>query len=100
MTHWEGVGATASESTTYENNGTNYNVYPLLIIGDESFTSIGFRTDGKTHKFEIIRKMPGEATATREDPYGRTGFWSIQWWYGTMILRPERLFLIKSVARC
>lgn len=100
MTHWEGVGATASDSTTYENNGTNYNVYPLLIIGDESFTSIGFRTDGKTHKFDIIRKMPGEATATREDPYGRTGFWSIQWWYGTMILRPERLFLIKSVARC
>lgn len=99
MMHWEGAGATATEETAVENNGTNINIYPMLIIGSESFTTIGLRTDGRTHKFEIMSKMPGQATADKNDPYGRTGWWSIQWWYGTMITRPERLFLIKTVAR-
>ena len=50
-------------------------------------------------KFKIITKMPGEGTADRTDPFGETGFSSIKWWYGTMILRPERLAVIKTVAR-
>ena len=80
--------------------GSNYNVHPMLILGPESFTTIGFRTNGKSFNFEIMKKMPGEATAdAHHDPYGRHGFWSIQWTYGTMILRNERMLCIRSVAR-
>lgn len=50
-------------------------------------------------KFKIITKMPGEKTADRNDPYGEMGFSSIKWYYGTMILRPERIGVIKTVAR-
>ncbi len=57
-----------------------------------------FQTDGKTVKFKITTKMPGEKTADRNDPYGETGFSSIKWYYGTLILRPERLAVIKTVA--
>lgn len=98
MTHWAGVGATVSDNAGYRETGGKYNVYPSLVVGDESFVTIGFQTDGKTVKFEIIHKPPGKEQADRTDPYGKTGFMSIQWWYGTMILRPERIAVIKTVA--
>jgi N4-gp56 family major capsid protein len=97
MVKWAGAGAVGTASTHYETGG-NLDVYPLLVVGDESFTTIGFQTDGKTVKFKIMHKAPGEATADRTDPFGETGFMSIKWYYGFMILRPERLALIKSTA--
>ena len=63
-----------------------------------SFTTIGFQTDGDNTKFKILHKAPGSAMASRNDPYGKIGFYSIQWWYGTMILRPEWIALVKVVA--
>ena len=79
---------------------TKYDIFDMLLIGPESFNTIGFRTDGKSFKFEIMSRAPGEQSADPyHDPYGRHGFWSIQWTYGFMVLRPERLMCIKSVAR-
>lgn len=98
MLHWAGEGAAVTTNPGYEDDGTNYNVYPMLCIGAESFTTIGFQTGGKSMKFKITTKMPGKETADRTDPYGETGFSSIKWWYGTMILRPERLAVIKTLA--
>jgi N4-gp56 family major capsid protein len=70
----------------------------MLVVGSESFTTIGFQTDGKTVKFKITSKKPGIETADRNDPYGETGFMSIKWYYGILILRPERIALCKTVA--
>jgi N4-gp56 family major capsid protein len=98
MLKWEGAGADASTTSTHYETGNKYDVFPMLVVGDGSFTTIGFQTDGKTVKFKITHKKPGEATADRNDPYGETGFMSIKWYYGTMILRPERLALIKTAA--
>jgi N4-gp56 family major capsid protein len=99
MLKWAGAGADATASvTSYETSG-RYDVFPILIVGDESFTTIGFQTDGKTVKFKIYHKAPGEATADKSDPFGETGFMSIKWYYGFMALRPERIALIKTVAR-
>ena len=99
MLHWAGEGANVSSNPGYRETGGKYDVFPVLVVGDESFTSIGFQTDGKTTKFKIITKMPGEKTADRTDPYGKTGFSSIQWWYGFMGMRPERVGMVKTVAR-
>jgi N4-gp56 family major capsid protein len=74
-------------------------VFPMLVVGDGSFTTVGFQTDGKTTKFKITTKMPGEEQADRLDPYGELGFSSIKWYYGSMIMRSERLAVIKTVAR-
>ena len=100
MMHFEGDGAviTSEDATNYRDDGTNYNVYPMLVVGAESFTTIGFQTDGKMTKFKITTKMPGEATADRTDPYGETGFSSIKWYYGSMILRSERIAVVYTVA--
>ena len=97
MMKWSGAGSAVTDSSHYETGG-KYDVFPILVVGDESFTTIGFQTDGKTVKFKIFHKAPGEATADRNDPYGETGFMSIKWFYGFMVLRPERIALIKTSA--
>ena len=102
MLSWEGAGAAVTTNPGYRSSlvgGTErYDVFPILVVGDDSFTTIGFQTDGKTVKFNILTKMPGRETADRNDPYGETGFSSIKWYYGILIKRSERLGLIMSVA--
>lgn len=102
MLHWAGAGAVVTDNPGYHSSnvgGTErYDVFPMLVVGDDSFQTIGFQTDGKTVKFSVITKMPGNETADRNDPYGLTGFSSIRWYYGILVKRPERLALIKTVA--
>ena len=98
MLHYAGAGASVGTNPGYEESGGNYNVYPMLCVGAESFTTIGFQTSGKDMKFKITTKMPGKETADRTDPYGEMGFSSIKWYHGTMILRPERLAVVKTLA--
>jgi len=99
MLNWAGAGAAVGTNPGYRESSGNYDIYPMLCVGDESFTTIGFQTDGKTVKFKMITKMPGEKTADRDDPYGKKGFSSLQFWYGFMDMRPERMGVIKTVAR-
>ena len=102
MLHWAGAGDAVGTNPGYRSTtvgGTeHYDVFPLLVIGDESFTTIGFQTDGKSLKFSVLTKMPGKETADRNEPFGETGFSSIKWYYGILILRPERIGLVKTVA--
>lgn len=102
MLHWAGAGDVVNQNPGFRSTTVNgverYDVFPLLVVGDDSFSTIGFQTDGKTVKFDITTKMPGAATADRNDPYGESGFSSIKWYYGILIKRPERLALIKTVA--
>ena len=99
MLHWDGAGATVTTNGGYLESNGKYNVYPLLVVGSGSFTTIGFQTDGENTKFKILHKKPGSMTADRNDPYGKIGFYSIQWWYGTLILRPEWIACVKVVAK-
>ena len=69
-------------------------IFPMLVVGDGAFTTIGFQTDGKSVKFTVNHKKPGKEIASLEDPYGEVGFYSIKWYYGFMALRPERLGII------
>lgn len=107
MMHKEGVGVevlNAEEETNLyrfgsaaDGSGLHYNAYPMLVVGDGSFTTIGFQTDGKTVKFKTKHVKPEQNYST-DDPYGETGFYSIKWYYGSMILRPERLAILWTLA--
>lgn len=101
MKKWAGAGATADPSKNlYATNG-RYDIFPMLCIGAESFSTIGFQTGtGKNaqSKIKVITKAPGEQTASRDDPYGEIGFTSLKWYYGILFERPERIGLIKTVA--
>ena len=99
MMHWEGAGASATAANAgYRETGGKYDVFPMLVVGNEAFTTIGFQTDGKSTKFNIIHKKPGKEIADHTNPYGTKGFMSIQFWTGSMILRSERIAVVKTVA--
>jgi len=102
MMHWAGAGATATVANLgYRETNDKYDVFPLLVVGSESFATVGLQSSGKMgskQKFKIIVKKPGEEMATVQDPYGKIGFSSISFWYGFIALRPERLALGYSVA--
>jgi N4-gp56 family major capsid protein len=103
MMYWAGVGAAATAGNrgyqTTDNGGEKYDVAPLLVVGDESFATIGLQGlggKGKS-KFRIIVKKPGEAIANRDDPFGKIGFSSIKFFYGFIKLRGERIAIAHSV---
>lgn len=104
MLHWAAEGATVTDNpgfrTATKDAGEKYNVYPILVVGKDSFNSITFLNGGKakTNNFKIIKKSPGIQTADRNDPYGETGLCSIKWYYGTIINRPERIGILYTVA--
>lgn len=98
MMKWEGKGAAAVAEDGIHQTGGKADVFPMLVVGSESFTTIGFQSDAKSVKFKIIHKKPGPEMASPADPYGKMGFMSIQWWYGFMVIRPERIALIKTAA--
>jgi N4-gp56 family major capsid protein len=102
MLHWAGAGAVVGTNPGYRSTTVGgddrYDVFPILVVGDDSFTTIGFQTDGKSMKFNVMTKMPGKETMDRNDPYGEVGLSSIKWYYGILIKRPERIAVIKTVA--
>lgn len=100
MLAWEGAGQKATEANPgFRTKDSKYNVYPILIVGSESFNTIGYHMDSaKNGKFSIITKVPGQATANMEDPYGETGFSSLKFYYGFLAKRPERICVLHTVA--
>lgn len=85
---------TAADSTGTE----HFSVYPVLFIGEGSFTTIGFNGTGGA-KFKILTKMPGRETASREhDPFGFNGYSSIYWYYGFIAWRSEKIAVAYSLA--
>lgn len=102
MMNWEGAGAVATGANLgYSDDGANYNIFPMLVVGDGSFATVGLQGSGKKgakQKFKIIVKKPGKDMATVQDPYGKIGFSSITFYHGFISLRPERLAVVKTVA--
>lgn len=102
MLHWAGAGDQVNVNPGFRSSMVSgvehYDVFPMLVIGNDSFSTIGFQTDGKSVKFSVLTKMPGRETAGHNDPYGETGFSSIKWYYGILVKRPERIGLIHTVA--
>jgi len=100
MMHFTSAGADSTTNTQgYRDTAGKFDVFPILIVGSESFKTIGFQTDGKTVKFKIKHSKPGSPESYAMDPYGETGFMSIKWYYGTMITRPERIACLKTLAK-
>jgi N4-gp56 family major capsid protein len=77
---------------------SNIDIYPMLVVGDGAFTTVGFQTDGKSVKFVINHKKPGSEISDLANPYGEKGFYSIKWYYGFLAMRPERLGVIWTKA--
>ena len=92
------VGSAVNGSTLL-GNGSKVDVYPILVVGSGSFAKINFQSSGSTNdKFKIIVRKPG-TFANPEDPFEKIGYSSIQFWQGTMILRPEWIAKVLTAAK-
>lgn len=103
MLHWAAAGAEVGTNPGYRTamddaSVERYNVYPLLVVGDESFTAIGFQTDGKKLNIQAMTRNFGRDAMSDQDPFGKTGISSLSWWYGSLIWRGERIGMIQAVA--
>lgn len=101
MMKWEGAGALVGTNPGIAETGGVYDVYPMLVVGDGSFATVGLQGSGKKgakQKFKIIVKKPGKEMATVQDPFGKVGFSSITFYHGFIALRPERLAVVKTTA--
>ena len=89
MPNYTGQGAAIGDSiddtdyATIHNDGTRYDVFPILFVGSGSFATVGFEGDVA----RVVTVMP-KADA-HNDVYGKKGAVSISWYYGIMFLKPE-----------
>ena len=98
MQYLQGAGAAVTDEGYYISNG-KYDVFPVLIVGSESFSTIGFQTSGRNKKFTVYHKKPGKEMVSRDNPYGTEGIMSINFFYGFLCDRPERITLIHTLAK-
>jgi N4-gp56 family major capsid protein len=99
MMEYVGQGEAVGTDLSYLNDGNNYNVYPMLVVGSGSFANIKFQSSGKSNdKFKIIVRKPG-TYANPNDPFEKIGYSSIQFWQGTLILRSEWIAKVLTLAK-
>lgn len=92
MLKMSGGGAAIGGNTTHYTTGGTFDVFPMLVVGSNSFTTIGFQSgSSQDTKFTVLVKKPGYDMVSEADPFGERGLSSIKWYYGFMALRPERI---------
>jgi N4-gp56 family major capsid protein len=105
MMKWEHAGADVAVNAGYRSsldpadNTEKYDIYPMLVVGADSFTTISFKSGTSGRKFDYFDQKPrSEGARSLQDPYGKQGFTVAEWYYGSLFYRPERIALIKTVA--
>jgi len=87
------TGAGAAVPAAYlgnlQNNGTNFDVFPILFPTEGSFATVGLKGKGK---IKFNSKSP--ADIDNVNVYGNQGFFSYNLWYAGIILQPEKLLAI------
>jgi len=90
-----GEGAAGATADFYQTSSGAYQVFPILVVGQESFNAItlhgGQKGLGDKFKWRVIIKKPGSDIADRHDVYGESGFCSYRAYYGFLPLRTERI---------
>lgn len=102
MMYWAGAGAAVTTNAGYRETDGNYDVFPMLALSMGAFAEVSFHSGmgGKVgSKWHVMHQKPGLETMDHNDPYGKKGRRSIQWFYGSLISRPEWIGLFKVVAK-
>ena len=90
-----GAGAVipASYVGTLSHNGTNFDVFPILIPTKGAFATVGLKGQGKV---TFYSKAPSDVNLT--NPYGTKGFFSANMFYASIALKPECICRINVLA--
>lgn len=90
-----GAGAEipASYTGTLSHNGTNFDVFPILIPTKGAFATVGLKGQGKV---TFHAKAPSEVSLS--NPYGTKGFFSANMFYAGIVLDETKLARINVLA--
>lgn len=69
--------------------GAKFDVHPILFPTEGAFATVGLKGQGK---IKFNSKDP--ASVENVNPYGTTGFFSYSFFYGGIILEPEKLLAV------
>lgn len=99
MGKYAGAGALNNDATNDTDaanryaTGNNYDVFPILYVGTDSFGTVGFEGDVA----RVVPTMP--KPDAHNDPFGKKGTVAISWYFGLLVYRPERIRQIVSAAK-
>ena len=82
----QGAAVPTSYAGDLSNNGTNFDVFPVLFPTKGSFAIVGLKGQGK---IKFNSQSPGKIELS--NPFATQGFFSYNMWYAGLILREERL---------
>ena len=90
-----GAGATIPPGYTgaLSNNGSKFNVFPILFPTKDAFATLGLKGIGKV---VFNAKAPNEVELG--NPYGTKGFFSANMFYAGIALQPEKLARVNVLA--
>lgn len=89
----QGAAIPGSYTGTLSNNGTNFDVFPILFPTKGSFATVGLKGYNK-----ITFNAESPETISLTNPYGTNGFFSYSMWYAGIILQEEKLLKVLVAA--
>jgi len=92
-------GAAVTTNDGYRNDGANYIVHHALIIGSQAFSTLGFRLSTIANSVYAgnMLFLDTPPKQTHANPFGDLGILSVQWYYGTLVERPEWIVCMRSL---
>ena len=92
---YRGQGATipVGYTGTLSNDGTKFDVFPILFPTKGSFATVGLKGQGK---IKFNSQSPEKVELG--NPYGTNGFFSYNFWYAGIILQDEKLLKVLTCA--
>ncbi len=82
----KGAAIPASYTGTLANDGSNFDVHPILFPTEGSFATVGLKG---MNRITFNSKSPKDTDLT--NPYATKGFFSYSFFYSTLILESEKL---------
>ena len=95
VAHIDDAADAATQAAAYKtvkSNGTYYDVFPMVVVGDDSYSITGFGGESTQAK-HIMPKAD-----VHNDIYGEVGGVSAKWSYGYLPYRPERIKMLAFTA--
>lgn len=74
-------------------NGARFDLFPILFPTKGAFATVGLKGAGK---MKFLSKSPEQVELG--NPYGTQGFFSVNFFYAGLILQPEKLLRVNTLA--
>ena len=89
----QGAAIPSGYAGTLSNNGTKFDVFPILFPTKGAFATVGLKGKNK-----IVFRQQSPDKVELGNPFGTKGFFSYNFWYAGIVLQPERLLKMLVLA--